>query len=61
MPDRVQPARDLRIPLMASITTSLRKKQDPSRRSPLDLLGGAALIWAGAFLALAFALVAWLR
>jgi hypothetical protein len=45
---------------MASITTSLRKKPIHSRRFPLDILGGAALVWAGAFLALAFALAAWL-
>jgi hypothetical protein len=45
---------------MASVTTSLRKKPAHSRRFPLDMLGGAALVWAGAFLALACVLVSWL-
>ena len=46
---------------MAAVTPPLRKPRRPRRRFPLDALGAAALIWAGAFLILAFALVAWLQ
>jgi len=41
---------------MVSTAPSVRKPPRHSKRFPLDYLGAAALVWAGAFLILAFVL-----
>ena len=46
---------------MVSISPPTRRPPRHSKRFPLDYLGAVALVWAGAFMALAFVLGCWLH